>query len=40
MNIRELGAIGGLVGGVAVIATLVYLAVQVRQNTQSNRYRS
>lgn len=30
MNIMELGAIGELVGGVAVIATLVYLAVQVR----------
>ncbi len=32
MDIMELGAIGELVGGVAVIATLVYLAVQVRQN--------
>ena len=33
MDIMELGAIGELVGGVAVIATLIYLAVQVRQNT-------
>ena len=32
MNIMELGAIGELVGGVAVIATLIYLAVQVRQS--------
>ncbi len=33
MNIMELGAIGELVGGVAVIVTLVYLSVQVRQGT-------
>ncbi len=33
MDIMELGAIGELVGGVAVIATLIYLALQVRQNT-------
>lgn len=31
MNIIELGAIGELVGGVAVLATLIYLAAQVRQ---------
>ena len=34
MNILELGAIGELVGGVAVMVTLIYLAVQVRQNTK------
>ena len=33
MDIMELGAIGELVGGVAVIATLIYLALQVRENT-------
>ncbi len=33
MDIMELGAIGELVGGVAVIATLIYLALQIRQNT-------
>ena len=38
MDIMELGAIGELVGGVAVVATLVYLAVQVRQgNRQASR---
>ena len=37
MDIMELGAIGELVGGVAVLATLVYLAIQIRQNTASNR---
>ena len=38
MNIMELGAIGELVGGLAVVVTLAYLAMQVRQNTKSNRY--
>ncbi len=33
MDIIELGAIGELVGGVAVLVTLAYLATQVRQNT-------
>ena len=31
MDIMALGAIGEMVGGVAVLATLVYLALQVRQ---------
>ena len=35
MNIMELGAIGELVGGLAVIASLVYVGVQVRQNTRA-----
>lgn len=34
MDILELGAIGELVGGVAVLATLVYLALQVGQNVK------
>ena len=37
MTILELGAIGEFVGTLAVIATLVYLALQIRQNTASNR---
>ena len=37
MNIMELGAIGELVGGVAVIATLVYLAMQVRHSAATGR---
>ena len=37
MDIMELGAIGELVGGVAVIATLIYLAVQIRQGNQLER---
>ena len=34
MNIMELGAIGELVGGVAVIGSLIYVGLQLRQNTR------
>ena len=34
MDIMELGAIGELVGGVAVLLTLIYLALQVGQNVK------
>ena len=37
MDIMELGAIGELIGGVAVIATLVYLSVQIRQSNAIER---
>ncbi len=37
MNIMELGAIGELVGGLAVLVTLVYLAVQVRHTRTDRR---
>ena len=40
MNWEALGAIGEIVGAVAVIATLGYLAVQIRQNTISLRHAS
>ena len=33
MTIQDLGAIGDLVGGVAVLVTLLYLAMQIKQNT-------
>jgi hypothetical protein len=35
MNWEALGAIGEIVGAVAVIATLGYLALQIRQNTRN-----
>ena len=38
MDIMELGAIGELVGGVAVVVTLVYLAIQVRQSVKSTKF--
>lgn len=34
MTIQDWGAIGEIVGAIAVVASLVYLAVQIRQNTQ------
>ncbi len=33
MNWEAIGAIGEVVGGIGVIVTLGYLAVQIRQNT-------
>ena len=32
--LEALGSLGDFIGGLAVIATLLYLAIQVRQNTQ------
>jgi hypothetical protein len=37
MNWEAIGAIGEVVGAFAVIATLLYLAVQIRQNTKAIR---
>jgi hypothetical protein len=37
MNIQDWGAIGEVVSAVAVIITLVYLALQLRQNTKALR---
>ena len=33
MTLQDLGDLGDLIGGLAVVITLIYLAVQVRQNT-------
>ena len=35
MNILELGAIGELLGGLAVIGSLIYVGIQVRHNARS-----
>jgi hypothetical protein len=37
VNWVAIGAIGELIGGAAVIATLIYLAIQLRQNTKGIR---
>ena len=37
MDIMELGAVGELVGGVAVIASLLFVGLQVRQSNQQSR---
>ena len=36
MDIMELGAIGELVGGVAVIGSLIYLSLQIRQSNATD----
>ena len=33
MTIQELGSVGEFIGGIAVIITLIYLAIQIKQNT-------
>lgn len=38
MTIQDWGAIGEIVGAIAVVASLVYLAAQIRQNTQQIRH--
>ena len=35
MTIMELGAMAEFLGSIGVIATLIYLAIQIRQNTGS-----
>ena len=40
MNWEAIGAIGELIGGAAVIATLIYLAIQLKQNTKGIRAQS
>ncbi len=34
MNWEAIGAVGEWIGGVAVLATLLYLAIQIKQNTK------
>jgi hypothetical protein len=40
VTIEQLGSIGELVGGVATIATLLYLALQIRANTLATKRQS
>lgn len=37
MTLQELGSLGEIIAALATIVTLIYLAVQIRQNTQSVR---
>ena len=37
MNWEAIGAVGEILGAIGVIATLGYLAAQIRQNTRSSR---
>lgn len=40
MDIQDLGAIGEFVGAIFIVVTLIYLVVQIRQNTTSIRSQS
>ena len=37
MTIQELGSLGELIGAIATVATLVYLALQIRANTKISK---
>ncbi len=37
MNIQDFGAIGEVVGGIAVVATLIYLSIQLKQASTAIR---
>lgn len=37
MSIQDLGSLGELIAAVATLATLIYLALQIRQNTRSSQ---
>ena len=37
MTIQDIGSIGELIAAIATVGTLIYLAVQIRQNTKSIR---
>jgi hypothetical protein len=37
VTIQDLGSIGELVAAIATVATLIYLALQIRHNTQATR---
>jgi len=35
MTLQDLGSLGELISGIAVVISLIYLAIQIRQNTRS-----
>ncbi len=37
MSIQDLAALGEFISSIAVVLTLIYLAVQIRQNTKTTR---
>ena len=38
--LEQLGNLGDFISGIAVVITLVYLAIQIRQNTRSTKTQS
>ncbi len=39
MTLQDLGSLGELVGGIAVVVSVVYLAIQIRHNTRGQEKR-
>ena len=37
MELDQLGSIGSIISGIAVVISLIYLAIQIRQNTEAGR---
>ena len=37
MILDDLGSIGSIISGIAVVVSLIYLAIQIRQNTEAER---
>ena len=37
MTIQEMGALGEMIGGIAVVISLIYVGLQIRQNSNSVR---
>jgi hypothetical protein len=37
MNIQDLGAIGEVLGAVAVVMSVIYLAIQIRKQTEQSK---
>ncbi len=37
MDLDQLGSIGSIISGIAVVISLIYLAMQIRQNTEAER---
>ncbi len=37
MNWDVIGAVGEIIGALAVVATLIYLAIQIRENTRASK---
>ncbi|MGK0223182.1 MAG: hypothetical protein ACI9ON_002425 [Limisphaerales bacterium] len=40
MSIQDWGALGEIVGGIGVVVTLIYLAIQIRENSRQMRVNS
>jgi hypothetical protein len=40
LNLTDLGALGEFIGGIAVIATLIYLARQIRQGAKATQFQT